>query len=107
MKLQMLQILQIFIQCRNVLGGASVHISKHIHFYVSRSRSVARRVRVQAFDVDCALCGVVWYVWCVYLWMQDSRVKRGSTIQQKLTKHVCQLILVCTTQSIQAWKTAS
>ena len=25
-----------------------------IHFFVSRSRSV----------VDCALCGVVWYVWC-------------------------------------------
>ena len=25
-----------------------------IHFFVSRSRSV----------IDCALCGVVWYVWC-------------------------------------------
>ena len=43
-----------------------------IHFFVSRSRSVARRVRVQAFvcvgvcrggDV-CVQCGV-WYVWCV------------------------------------------
>ena len=29
MKLQTLQILQIFIECRNILGGASVHISKH------------------------------------------------------------------------------
>ena len=33
-----------------------------IHLFVSRSRSV----------VDCALCGVVWYVWCeggcVYVW---------------------------------------
>ena len=72
MKLQTLQILQIVIECRNMVGGASVHISKHslfrlkitvgcrlcahpsIHFFVSRSRSV----------VDCALCGVVLYVWC-------------------------------------------
>ena len=34
-------------------------------FFVSRSRSVARRVRVQAFVcVVCDMCGV-WYVWCV------------------------------------------
>ena len=32
MKLQTLQILQIFIECRNIVGLASVHISKHSLF---------------------------------------------------------------------------
>ena len=54
MKLQTLQILQIFIECRIMVGGAIVRISKHFTLKLSRSRSV----------VDCALCGVVWYVWC-------------------------------------------
>ena len=64
MKLQTLQILHIFIECKNMVGGASVHISKHslfrlkitvgcrlcaypsIHFFVSRSRSVVDCVGV-------------------------------------------------------------
>ena len=29
MKLQTLQVIQIFIECRNIVGGASVHIPKH------------------------------------------------------------------------------
>ena len=40
--------------------------------------------------------------------VQDSRVKRGSNFGHNiLCKHVCQLILVCTTQRFQAWSTAS
>ena len=48
MKLQTFQILQIFIECRNMAGGASVHISKHSLF----------RLKI---TVGCRLC----IVWCV------------------------------------------
>ena len=41
MKLQTLQILQIFIECRNIVGGASVHgmcgvrvVSMYVYVYV-------------------------------------------------------------------------
>ena len=43
MKLQTLQILQIFIECRIMVGGASVHISKHSLF----------RLKI---TVGCRLC---------------------------------------------------
>ena len=47
MKLQTLQILQFFIVCRNMVGGASVHIAKHSLF----------RLKI---TVGCRLC----IVWC-------------------------------------------
>ena len=64
MKLQTLQILQILIECRNMVGGASVHMSKH-SLFVSRSRSAARLACVQAFLCVCIVRGGVWYVVCV------------------------------------------
>ena len=74
--IETLQILQIFIECRNMVGGASVHISKHSLFRL-KSRSVVDCAHIQAFTflstktlsssrsvVDCAL-GFVWWGCCV------------------------------------------
>ena len=47
MKLQTSQVIQIFVECRNIVGGASVHISKHSLF----------RLKI---TVGCRLC----MVWC-------------------------------------------
>ena len=51
MKLQTLQVIKIFIECRNILGGASVHISKHSLF----------RLKI---TVGCRLC-IVYVFMCV------------------------------------------
>ena len=58
MKLQMLQILQSVIECRNMVGGALVHISKHSLFRLK----ITVGCRLCAYP-SIRVCGV-WYVWC-------------------------------------------
>ena len=53
MKLQTLQILQIIIECRNIFGGALVHISKHSLFRLKIT--VGCRLCIVWFDVVCVV----------------------------------------------------
>ena len=53
-----------------------------IHFFVSRSRSV----------VDCALCGVVWYVWC----------ESGVCVRVRVCVCVC-VCVVCVCVCVLTW----
>ena len=81
MKLQTLQILQIFIECRIVVGGASVHISKHSLFrpkitvgcrlcaYPSLTSTYpsihpSPDEDTLKFTVGCRLCTGFCVVWC-------------------------------------------
>ena len=58
MKLQTLQILHIFIECKIMVGGASVHISKHFTF----SSQDHGRLSIVHCVVWCGMC-------CVYEYM--------------------------------------
>ena len=58
MKLQTLQVIQIFIECRNIVGGASVRVSKRSLFRLE----ITVGCRLCAYP-NIRVCGV-WYVWC-------------------------------------------
>ena len=74
MKLQTLQILQIFIECRNMVGGASLRISKHslfrLQITVGCRLSAYARIHLSLdedtlkFTVGCRLCTGFCVVWC-------------------------------------------
>ena len=78
MKLQTLQILQIFIECRNIVGGASVHISKHSLFRLN----ITVGCRLCWCCVD--MCGV--RVVCVYVYVYVCRV---LCVCVEMVVHVC------------------
>ena len=69
MKLQTLQVIQIFIECRNIVGGASVHISKHSLFRlkitVGCRLCAYRSIRVCVVCDMCGMCRVVCVCVCV------------------------------------------
>ena len=59
MKLRKLLIFQNFIECK-IMVSCPRRKNSSSHFFVSRSRSVARRARVQSF---VCVCCVLWCVW--------------------------------------------
>ena len=56
-KMRKLQIFHILIECKITVGCPSCTYPS-LHYFVSKSRSVARRARVQAFVCVCNVCGV-------------------------------------------------
>ena len=105
MKLQTLQMLQILIECRNMVGGASVHISKHSLFRLKITvgclTSAYPSIHVESLKitVGCltrALCGVVWYVLFCVVWCGLACGKPPPCVDSKCLRVCVQDASVCT-----------
>ena len=94
MKLQTLQLVQIFIECRISWSVARRCTYQSVHFFVSRSRSVARRVRVQAFVCVVCVCNVCVLV-CVVVVMCACNVVCVLCVICVVCVNVCGMGVLC------------